>query len=636
MELREVRALLKDLQKRVTRFSSVEQELVEARDGLDQELARQRAIHHFGHRGQAQSDRASLLDLTCESILEIFQVDTAGVWLMDGDGLALETGQQQGLPASDALRAILSEQLASASRHSTSHPGPQRFTEEDPRLAELGLRELMIGVLVDEEHSPIGLAVAGRQRREPELFLPITEAHAPSFATFCEQVSFLLNLRRNHQALEAQMLRLRRSEYRLEMALEGGSLATWSLDPASGRLRIEDRERLGQEGQPLPSPDSLSGWIASMHEEDGPRLRHALEEHLSGKTPRLDLRCRMRLEGAPPSVWRWLHVNGQRLQGAEGKPSETLYGTLRDVTHRVENANRLRELEKVEQESQRLESMVLMAGGVAHDFNNYLTVILANANMALESPRSSEETRKHLQEVENAATHAAKLARHMLTFSGRSQAKFLPFDLRELVTEFGPLLASALPPDTRVQVEMPDHALPVHGNPGQIQQVLLNLVNNASEAMPWAGGTVTIRCGMRECSAEDLSRVHLSFHNAESPLEAGRFVFVEVEDEGEGMSIETQERIFDPFFTTKFTGRGLGLAATLGILRKHGRRALLVPQPHPPGKATAPSSSPTTSLPCSPSAAACWRGWASRCFPRMEGAPRWNCSTAIATASVVR
>ncbi|MAG56786.1 MAG: hypothetical protein CMJ83_10885 [Planctomycetes bacterium] len=232
-------------------------------------------------------------------------------------------------------------------------------------------------------------------------------------------------------------------------------------------------------------------------------------------------------------------------------------GIARDVTDQ-ERAQRAL------QQTQKLESLGLLAGGIAHDFNNILVGILGNAEWLLEHCDVDESVREPLSEIRHSARRAAGLTRQMLAYAGKGRFSRESIDVASFVRDVLELIRGTLShTDVRVSV---DEAVPnVSGDPNQIRQVLMNLLVNAGEAHATkASGHIMVRVSRLHATGSD------AIETVEGSLEKGHYVTVTVEDNGEGMSDETLARIFDPFFSTKVAGRGLGLAAVLGILKAHG------------------------------------------------------------------
>lgn len=212
----------------------------------------------------------------------------------------------------------------------------------------------------------------------------------------------------------------------------------------------------------------------------------------------------------------------------------------------------------------KLESLGVLAGGIAHDFNNLLTGILGNASLAADSLPPHNPTRTILEDVVLASERAAHLTRQLLAYAGKGRFVLQRVDLSELVKEIGALVRMSIPRNVQIQTEL-EGVPPVLADPSQMQQLVMNLVINGAEAIPEGEqGTVRVATGSHEV---DESYILQSFSPGE--IAPGRYVYLEVHDTGTGMDEGTIARIFDPFFTTKFTGRGLGLAAVLGIVRGH-------------------------------------------------------------------
>ncbi len=221
----------------------------------------------------------------------------------------------------------------------------------------------------------------------------------------------------------------------------------------------------------------------------------------------------------------------------------------RDITER-------RRFEEQLRETQKLESLGVLAGGVAHDFNNLLVGIMGNASLAIETVPESNPAHTMIQGVLQASERAANLTRQLLAYSGKGRFVVQPTGMSQLIREILVLIQTSIPKGVRVRLELDEHLPTIDADVAQIQQLVMNLVINGAEAIGDAGGTVTIRTSVVEAQAAGEEQF-------------GPHVLLDVEDTGCGMDQATRERIFDPFFTTKFTGRGLGLAAVLGIVRGH-------------------------------------------------------------------
>jgi len=221
------------------------------------------------------------------------------------------------------------------------------------------------------------------------------------------------------------------------------------------------------------------------------------------------------------------------------------------------------EREKLEH-TQRLESLGVLAGGIAHDFNNLLTAILGNASLAKGYVDSSSRATEMLNNIEQASERAAALCKQMLAYSGKGKFVVRDVNLSTMIREMLNLLNVSIPKNVAVRLDLSDSVCAVEADVAQMQQVVMNLVINAAEAIDQNNGTLTIHTSEIEANEAYIQGLYLN-HD----MEAGRFVVLEVSDTGCGMSDETKKHLFDPFFTTKFTGRGLGMSAILGIVRGH-------------------------------------------------------------------
>ena len=216
------------------------------------------------------------------------------------------------------------------------------------------------------------------------------------------------------------------------------------------------------------------------------------------------------------------------------------------------------------QQAQKLESLGVLAGGIAHDFNNLLTAILGNANLALMDLAPESSARDNLRSIEEASCRAAELCRQMLAYAGLNRFVAEPVNLSRLVQELMHLLHVSISKKALLRCVLAEDLPAIEADPAQLRQVAMNLIINASEAIGEAEGVIAIFTGTMQCEEAYLRECHPA-----GSLACGRYVYLEVIDTGCGMDPEALARIFDPFYTTKFSGRGLGLASVLGIVRQH-------------------------------------------------------------------
>ena len=250
----------------------------------------------------------------------------------------------------------------------------------------------------------------------------------------------------------------------------------------------------------------------------------------------------------PDKPTKWGLFTAVPIRGTDGKSLEGAVVMFVDITKRKAAESERRRLETQMQHAQKLESLGVLAGGIAHDFNNLLTGILGNASLALTKLPADADVRVNLTRVERAAKRAAELTNQMLAYAGKGSFVIRMLSLNEVVRELVPLLGTSLSKKVELDLSLESDLPYIEADRSQIEQVVMNLVTNAADAIADKEGTIRIR------TESSVNRDNL---------------YLEVADDGCGMDAETRDRIFDPFFTTKFTGRGLGLAAVEGIIRGH-------------------------------------------------------------------
>jgi PAS domain S-box-containing protein len=328
----------------------------------------------------------------------------------------------------------------------------------------------------------------------------------------------------------------------------GSDVAWWSDE----QYRILGFER----GQVVPS---FQAFLDRVHPDDRDTLRARIHSTVhENAVHKFDYRILL-----PDGSERIICTEGHVETDAAGKPYR-LVGTCQDITERRREQEERQALERKMQESQKLESLGLLAGGIAHDFNNLLTAILGNASWIETRLAADSALKPPVDQIVRATERAAEMCRQMLAYSGRGRFVLSFVDLNQLVREMAGLVQMSLSKKAELRLELADGPLLLSADATQIRQVVMNLLINASEAIGDQAGTIRVVSGLRQTD--------VGFAEGQSPDQTrapGAYMFLEVIDSGVGMSAETQRKIFDPFFTTKFTGRGLGLAAVLGIVRGH-------------------------------------------------------------------
>ena len=262
---------------------------------------------------------------------------------------------------------------------------------------------------------------------------------------------------------------------------------------------------------------------------------------------------RIRKDGRPI----WISITASPIRDRRGEVV-AISTTARDITE-------IKALEEQLRQAAKLESLGVLAGGIAHDFNNLLVGILGNASLVRDTLPPSSTVRPMLDSVIDASERAAVLTRQLLAYAGKGKFVIQPVDVSDLVRDMAKLVQASIPKSVVLRSRLAAGLPPVVADVAQLQQLIMNLVINAAEAIGDNPGSVTVTTGEQQIVDGETSGTTVGA----DPITPGRYVFFEVEDDGAGMDEATIAKIFDPFFTTKFTGRGLGLSAALGIVRGH-------------------------------------------------------------------
>ena len=353
-------------------------------------------------------------------------------------------------------------------------------------------------------------------------------------------------------AIETRDDALRQSAAQLREAMQATKMCSWHLDMATGRMRWQgDEARLfGQDSAPQDA--SLDAFIEVVHPADRAEVQRAIQRAAEAHAMvELDLRV-----VGPGERVRWLALHGRAAEnGATSGPAKRLVGLIQDVTDR-------HHLEEQLLQSQKMEAIGQLAGGIAHDFNNLLTAILGFADLALQAIPAGDPVRDDIQEIEKAGAHAATLTAQLLAYARRQIIAPRRVDLNTMVGNLRPMLTRLLGEHIAIGIQPAADPWPVKVDPGQFEQVILNLAVNARDAMP-TGGTLTFET--RNLNEADRPE-HLG------GLAPGDLVMLVARDTGQGMDETTRARVFEPFFTTKGLGEGtgLGLAMCYGIVTQAG------------------------------------------------------------------
>ena len=314
-----------------------------------------------------------------------------------------------------------------------------------------------------------------------------------------------------------------------------------------------------------PQAEAMLGWsaadavgrsLADLHLIDGRDHERAMQvvRGMDAGTYQRGVvqgRMRSREDHIVESEW---HISA--LRDESGEPVSFL-GFGQDISERLRREDALNH-------TQKLESLGVLAGGIAHDFNNLLTSVMGHAGLAMQGLEPGSALLRHLRPIEDAAERGAELTQQLLAYAGKGRYVVRVVDLNDLVAGMTDLIAVSMSKKTNVRYRLYPNTLPVDADANQLQQVVLNLATNASEALGTREGLVTITTDLVHL---DPATIEVEYVGQE--VEPGPYARLEVADTGCGMDAETLARAFDPFFTTHATGRGLGLSAVAGIVRTH-------------------------------------------------------------------
>jgi PAS domain S-box-containing protein len=509
----------------------------------------QTAIASLGQRALAGIDFNWLIDQAMSMSSSILHVSAVGAFELRGTELVMRAGEGwEHAHAGDASPTdpetfpgcVLSREggVCMIGRHIDDAPPIDAFHVRQGIAAG-------VAVVIPGRSGPYGvlLAVDRRDRRFSR-----DDAH------FLQAMANVIGAAYERSVIDAELA--------AELALHNSTLEAAAdgilVTDAAGRIRRYNQRLVTMWGFP---PDVLSKTDTNWWVQWG-------TDHLVDPESRLeDFRAALQSESAQNTVLRLkdgrIIERHSEPQLVNGKVDGRVW-CYRDVTDRERAAEERRRLEAQMQHVQKLESLGVLAGGIAHDFNNLLVGVLGHAGLALTEVDASSPAHDRIQQIQTTAQRAAELTNQMLAYSGKGRFVLQSADLSDIVGEMTHLLRTAIAKNAEIVLDL-DRALPAFdGDPAQVRQVIMNLITNASDAIGTAPGTITVLTGRMAVTREYLSGTWIG-----ADLPEGDYVFAEVRDTGSGMDAATMARIFDPFFTTKFTGRGLGLAAVLGIVRGH-------------------------------------------------------------------
>ena len=364
------------------------------------------------------------------------------------------------------------------------------------------------------------------------------------------------NITEKRRAAEA----LKDSQERVALALQGADLGSWDWNVQTGAIIINDRlaQMLGYEVSEITP--FMKNWLELLHPEDLSISQDIMNQHLKGLIPSCEIEFRARHKNGS---WIWILSKGKVVtRDSHGDPIRVV-GTHLDITERKLAEEEQFKLQDQLQQAMKMEAVGRLAGGVAHDFNNLLTAISGNIELAKMKVSPSDPIAQQLDQAGKAAESAASLTRQLLAFSRRQIIEPQVINLNELITNLQKMLVRLIGEDISFHTTLSPSISSVKIDPGQFEQVIVNLVINARDSMP-NGGSLEV-----ETSAIILDSDYCVHHPG---TQVGEYVLLSVSDSGHGMTNEVKAHIFEPFFTTKTKGRGtgLGLATIFGIIKQAG------------------------------------------------------------------
>jgi PAS domain S-box-containing protein len=375
-----------------------------------------------------------------------------------------------------------------------------------------------------------------------------------------QAVQRVLDDRRLQRAKRDAEQALSATEARMRFALEASQVGIWEADMRTGTLQWSEILEALHGLPPGGFAGTFDAFLGHVYPDDRQHVAEIIERSTRDRT---DSNVLYRTQW-PDGTIHWISGIGRTSYDATGAPVRAA-GIGLDMTER-------RNLEEQYRQAQKMEAIGQLAGGIAHDFNNLLTAIRGFCELLSESLGSRPEYLADLGEIRRAAEQATSLTQQLLAFSRRQVLELHVLDLRDALRSMTPMLKRLIGEDVEIVLRLPDDLGRVKADPGQIEQVVLNLAINARDAMP-NGGKLFL----------EVADVVLdeSYARAHAPTRPGRYVMLAVSDTGIGMDAATQARAFEPFFTTKQKGKGtgLGLATVYGIVRQSGGHIWLYSEP---------------------------------------------------------
>jgi PAS domain S-box-containing protein len=429
-----------------------------------------------------------------------------------------------------------------------AHEVGELMTPESYRYVERNLRERLAKFEAGSEADRIQTYEVDQRRRDGSLIR--VEMVMTLLAGEAGRVREILGVSRDVTERYRYTEELRKKEYWLSESQRASRIGTYTMDIATGILissaTLDEIFGIGPEYS-----RTVDGWAALVYSEDRQEMMDYFHHEVVERQQPFDREHRI-VRPSDGQI-RWVHARGELIRNAKGELA-TLAGTTQDITER-------KRLEEQLLQAQKMESVGQLAGGVAHDFNNLLTVINGYCDLLLEGMETTNPLKEQLNEIRGAGQRAAALTQQLLAFSRRQVMRPQVLDLNGFLRETERLLRRLIGEDVDLATVLDAALGKVKADPGQINQVILNLAVNGRDAMP-GGGRLTIETANVDIDAKSAA--------VQAGSRAGRYVRLSVSDTGAGMDAETRRHLFEPFFTTKPAGQGtgLGLSSVYGIVQQ--------------------------------------------------------------------
>lgn len=351
---------------------------------------------------------------------------------------------------------------------------------------------------------------------------------------------------------------LRRSEASLAEAQRMTHIGNWELDLISNTLTWSDEIYRMFGLEPRQFGATYEAFLDNIHPDDREMVNQAYTESVNSRVP-YNIVHRLLLKDG---TLKYVNERCKTFYDEKGKPIRSI-GMVQDITERKQAEKDREELQTQLQQSQKMEVVGRLAGGIAHDFNNMLTVIMGYSQMLLSEKEEGDAEYADIKEIQKAGKSAASLTSQLLLFSRKQPIYLTVININEAVMDMGKMLKRVIGEDIELQTELGKDLDNVKADPGQIEQVVMNLAINARDAMP-DGGKLSITTQMA-----DIDKLYAEL-NPEA--KSGRYNCITIEDTGTGIDNDTLKHIFEPFYTTKEAGKGtgLGLSVVFGIIKQHG------------------------------------------------------------------